>query len=1626
MSIPGSAIPLLLSQATEAAPYRIAKSLRFNDSDNAYLRRVWTSPGDRRTWTFSCWVKRTHWGSEKQGLFGLVGDDIFLRFNNDDGGSNLRFLNITQGIDVVTKRKLRDVSAWYHIVLVLDTTEAVDTDRIKIFVNGERETEFYSATWPSQYAEGTINNMFYAHGIGVANSDYFDGLMSEIHFIDGQALDCNSFGETDEATGQWVAKKFSGGYSVEDADGSSSPHVLVSGTPNAEDNVSYLNSNPDSSSFPLIQSSSLGNATVKIKFDSAQTGVANIKFRGGGYAAGSTYTLKVNGTQLGGTQTTASGWTEVEFALSVTDVTDIEITGSDGFAIGQLKLNSVMVSGTPSYGTLGVLGKNSFYLKFEGDPEGFVWSDGMAHNSSGWSSSQGPEKAFNGVAGASTDMANCSSAGGNITWTFPAGSNLSGSVRVWVGNAGARVFSNAGGGTQVGTNEGSGGSWVTCSGDISDYNGAIMITPSSDAPSLAAIEINGEILVDAQKDVGSDASGNNNHFETYNFTEPLEAWTPGCWYYSSTLYTQKTDIQANAYKFENGAGGTIPSGNYIYFIPSGEETEGAHAGSEVFNGSYDLNSTYTWWRHNGASWMHTSGAGGYGNTDTPHVWGWNADGTNYMLQPTDNFYLLSNNGTSSPGQNFGTVPSVNTVAGDQNTVDVSIDSPTSFDDGGNGTGNYCTLNSLDTSLGDAVNNGNLNTGAAGFSGWELVRGTFGVSSGKWYWEGTKGGTTVNSSNGYQFGLMLTSLPIANGPYQTGCYSVQGPNFYRKPASDVMDLVNDEYKTHAFAVDLDAGTIQFYSDGVLRHTETGIPEGTYAPFGGSYGGPDVTFNFGARPFKFAPPDGYKALNAFNLSDPTITDPSKHFDVKLYTGTGADLTIGGNVYSGEPSVTGGTLTNAADAFNGSSSNWATITSTDTSTACHVDFTLPTPLTGVTQIEMAFDSPSGSGDTRGRYNGANAGDTRTGTSSGYSHVYSGSPITVTSVGWGINQNGATGTSSDIVSRIRITIGSEGYILTDDRGGAFNFGPDFVWFKQRTGSQYHMVADIVRGGVKQLYPHDPGAEASNAHEETTFTSDGVGVSTGNTQNQSGESHIVWAWNAGTETGRDANLYPGDSFSSGSVSTTGTLMQPWTKAFDGSTGNYDQGVYTYNGGSTTLTFSPPVTWSNKIRFFVRKYGGGMYMNGSAYDLTQSLDLSGGYFEGWFDATSIVGGTGTIESLKVTDVGNNYVSLQAIELDDKELRDVNPTISAGAYNDDVYWDEFDWSSAFSNNAGNTTDVGQAFRGKLNETGVGVSTSFVSLTTLAFTANQSISLWIHNPAGIGVVIEYNGVEYTKPGVDFGWTHFIVGTDIPASPGYNTGTFKVKLASSGDECRGVMIDGKILVDNDQTPPDLPNLPSTFRANPGAGFSIVTATADSTPGAQMSLAHGLNAKPDFIVAKDRDNGSTNWAVYHSAIGATKKLDLDLDGAMASNVNYWSNTEPTSNVLYTNSGSWMYSSAKIVLYCWSEVAGYSKFSTYEGNGSEASGPFAFCGFKPAFLLLKDVDGGGYWAMHDSTRDPRNDGDKQYLWANVDGMEFSGFDIDWLANGFRLRNGNGNWNSSKTYAFAAFSESPFKYTNAI
>ena len=216
MGVPGSANLLLLGGEQG---YKISRSLRFNSADSAYLNRTPASAGNRRTWTWSGWVKFSAISVSSNGIFEAATNSSNRSVLAITGNSQLQWYDSSAGSTVtqlVTSQVFRDFSAWYHIIVAVDTTQATSSNRVKIYVNGSQVTAFGTSTYPSQNFDTQVNaSVVTVLGAGTAYtpSAFYDGYLTEINFIDGQALTPSSFGETDTITGVWKPKKYTGTYS---------------------------------------------------------------------------------------------------------------------------------------------------------------------------------------------------------------------------------------------------------------------------------------------------------------------------------------------------------------------------------------------------------------------------------------------------------------------------------------------------------------------------------------------------------------------------------------------------------------------------------------------------------------------------------------------------------------------------------------------------------------------------------------------------------------------------------------------------------------------------------------------------------------------------------------------------------------------------------------------------------------------------------------------------------------------------------------------------------------------------------------------------------------------------------------------------------------------------------------------------------------------------------------------------------------------------------------------------------------------------------------------------------------------------------------------------------------------
>ena len=207
------------SQWMYASGFEIEQSLRLNNDDTAHLSRTPASAGNRRTFTTSVWFKlgnltsvRLFTAQAAAGGTPFYTIDVFQDVATDNRGIRVNSSANSDELMLITDGRLRDTSAWYHLVAAVDTTQGTNSNRCKIYLNGVQLTDFATETYPSQNYETPCNNAI-KHSVGAKGDggNPFDGYMAEFNHIDGTALTPADFGETGDY-GEWKPKKYSGTY----------------------------------------------------------------------------------------------------------------------------------------------------------------------------------------------------------------------------------------------------------------------------------------------------------------------------------------------------------------------------------------------------------------------------------------------------------------------------------------------------------------------------------------------------------------------------------------------------------------------------------------------------------------------------------------------------------------------------------------------------------------------------------------------------------------------------------------------------------------------------------------------------------------------------------------------------------------------------------------------------------------------------------------------------------------------------------------------------------------------------------------------------------------------------------------------------------------------------------------------------------------------------------------------------------------------------------------------------------------------------------------------------------------------------------------------------------------------
>ena len=206
--------PHIITPDSALGGIQLEKSLRFNSGDTAYLERTPSSASNRKTFTWSSWIKLS--SADNVSIFS-VGTSVTNRTFINTNSNRIHVFNEVGdsiNLNLLTTALLRDFTSWYHLVVAVDSTQATASNRVKIYLNNTQLTDFDTETYFSQNSDTFVSNN-QVHRIGNVswtNSNLFNGYMTEINFIDGNAYDPSYFGFTDAQTGQWRPKKYGGTY----------------------------------------------------------------------------------------------------------------------------------------------------------------------------------------------------------------------------------------------------------------------------------------------------------------------------------------------------------------------------------------------------------------------------------------------------------------------------------------------------------------------------------------------------------------------------------------------------------------------------------------------------------------------------------------------------------------------------------------------------------------------------------------------------------------------------------------------------------------------------------------------------------------------------------------------------------------------------------------------------------------------------------------------------------------------------------------------------------------------------------------------------------------------------------------------------------------------------------------------------------------------------------------------------------------------------------------------------------------------------------------------------------------------------------------------------------------------
>jgi hypothetical protein len=1568
-------------QSVSTIDYPISASVRFNSADSSHFTFTPSTVGNRRTWTWACWVKRGSLGSFQR-IFnvysGASGNDAAIRFTDTD---NIQFASTvnTSQFNIITTSVYRDCSAWYHIVVSCNTNNVTSTDRLKIYVNGVRVTSFSTTTYPSQSIEGAFNNVVpHWFGQSGASTEYLNGYLADSYFIDGLELEPTAFGETD-LNGIWQPKEYEGlfvgnSFHLPFSDTSSNTATTLGKNTSGIGTIAYNPITSSTGAQPIYNTTDIFGRTkgvgtrvdpfasslvLAMPLDNANDYSATIK------GSGVNKTVTNNSVSFTNSFSQFYGQSAGAFSraatsyLTVPDSADLEF-GSDNFTF---EVWVYLTNSTQHYE--GIISKPG-----NGDQQGFLFYKESSNNQ------------------ITALLANSSGAWA-VTLNFGLSTDLVGKWNHYAVVRNGNVFTGYLNGVSIGS--------VTAAISIFDNGNPWQIGRYTQFPVGVTLGFDG-YLQDFRIYKGVAKYTTNFYPSEPAGGLPIHNTTDdfGVVKGSGTRTDSFASNLVLALPMDGATGSTTFSDLSATIKGSGSNKTATRYGNSVISNSSS--------RFYGTS-GYFDGTGDY--LEYAYSSDWDLGNGDFTIEAFVNVRDTSDY-PAVVGRWLGT----GTACWDFRSKSV---------DGGN---NFCFIYTTDGNTAIVVNSGVY----VSDSRWRHLA----VSRKGSYLNMFVNGNLVHTHNigtSTIFNSASTPLYVGYDPRGSSYISgyLQDVRIYKGIAKYTSSFIPPERKDYT-PVNL---TVSTGGPTSLSATTAALP---ILNTTGTYG---QTLDTGVRSDPFAANLVYAVAGGtsagLNITDQVPTGRTAAA-LTITAGAGVSSTTASSQYYGGSARLSG---NSSSNITSSTSSDLAFLSSDYTIECWVKRngaglqafetiidTRPVDTTDMPVFGMnanneikTYGFPAGFGDTT--YTNAYV---RVG---GWNHL----ALVKSGINHYIFCNGVmiystTSTNNPTTTSTRITVGDSNSVVSlrytfngdvqDVRiyKGLAKYTSNFT---VPSSTQFPAVAAIgdsfedsptnygldtglggeVRGNYCTMNPNDKGSlitvsdgnlrvTASNTTSPYHSIRGTIGVSSGKwywevtATNEAGASptigianaahsittYVGWdsgSWGLQTNSGNKFRNQSGTSY--GSALATGDIVMValdmdngkiwWGKngtwfasgnpatgvneAFSGITGTifpaqftFAGAIYTYNFGQRPFAYSAP--------------------SGFKCLCTQNLVTP-----------SITDGSTGMDVVSYSGNGSSQ------------------SITGLKFTPGLFWGKSRNNAYFHN----LIDIirGGSLRLSSNNTGVEDNGSAGGATPLISTFNA------------------DGVTFPNANLN---TNDASTTYVAWM--WNAGTSTVTNTSG-------------------------TIQSQVRANPSVGISVVTYSGNSTVSA--TVGHGLNTTPSMIIFKRR-NAAQDWGVYHTS-GGLKLLQLNTGNPWWNNAsNYWYSL-PTSTVFYpdnTNGDNYQnVSGGTYVAYCFAQVAGFSSFGTYTGNGS-ADGPFVYTGFRPRWVLWKKVSVSTnvqWWSLFDTKRIGANNLNYR-IHPNVANQEAtdSGGVVDILSNGFKLRSNDVFENeSAATYIYAAFAENPFKIARA-